>query len=137
MKRTDMTHVYTAVSHPAMWIGLGEDALDLIASYADYAEDADVHTARRSKTLLAYWACHQDRTNGERNMKASLNSCARTIEKISFPSESVQRILRRALDEYQRRGGIEPVEYGSICYLVREGFGDLYTLLRGSWRTDE
>ncbi|CAE6999746.1 hypothetical protein PTTW11_00947 [Pyrenophora teres f. teres] len=137
MKRTDMMQVYTAVSYPAMWIGLGEDALDLVASYADYAEDANVENARRSKTLLAHWACNQNRTNGERDMKASLNSCTRAIEKISFPNGNVQCVLRRALEKYQQESGIEPVEYGSICYPVREGYSDLYTLMRGSWRTEE
>lgn len=137
MKRTDMMQVYTGVSYPAMWIGLGEDALDLVASYADYAEDADVQTARRSKTLLAHWACNQDRTNGERDMKASLNSCARAIEKISIPSDNVQRVLQQALEKYQHDSGIESVEYGSICYPVRDGFADLYTLMRGSWRTEK
>ncbi|EDU44662.1 hypothetical protein PtrSN002B_004049 [Pyrenophora tritici-repentis] len=58
MKRTDMMQVYTAVSYPAMWIGLGEGALDLISSYADYAEDVDAEKVRRSKTL-AHWACNQ------------------------------------------------------------------------------
>ena len=137
MKRTDMMQVYNAISYPAMWIGLGEDALDLIASYADYAEDADFETARQNKTLLAHWACNQDRTNGERDMKASLSSCARAIEKISFPSENVQLILRRALEKYEHDSGIETVEYGSICYPIRDGFSDLYTLMRGSWRTEE
>jgi hypothetical protein len=101
--RAEVKEVNAAISKPAGIIGLRCYAVDFVASYAEYAEDSDIETARRTKTLLAHWTRNPKdwETDTDRDLKGSLNSCARAIEVVAYPKEEVQHVLGRALERYQ------------------------------------
>jgi hypothetical protein len=83
--RAEKMEVYISVSDPATNTSLSDYALDFVASYADYAEDADVANARRTETVLAHLEHNLNdwTTDADCDLRSFLGSCARAIEVIA------------------------------------------------------
>jgi hypothetical protein len=138
--RAEVKEANAVISNPATTIGLRCYAVDLVASYAEYAEDADIETARRTKTLLAHWTCNPKdwATDTDRDLKGSLNSCARAIEVVAYPKEEAQHVLGRALERYQQECGVEAVKYKSWCHPTRDGIYELWGyMVHEVWKYDD
>jgi hypothetical protein len=73
----------------------------------------------------------------DRDLEASLGSCARAIDVVAYPKEEVQHVLGRVLERYQQNHGVEFVDYKGYCDSTRDSFDDLWEHVRLAFTYEE